>query len=212
LPEAVSGQEPIAVTEMKGQCAGIGNSDDCAQAIERRQVPLSHGRVRRDSTGLHLRLTSGTTLSVPDDTVDTAGAWPTWFHYIGISSALGYYVLWAQHVEGAAIRLVNARTGWSVLIPDLPVVSPDRGRFVTTATTFERGDPERLQVWRVEADTLRREWGFVPNYWVPEKVRWLSNRSFEFVHTRLEPTTAVREAVDTAEIDSGGHWVTRLGP
>src|SRR2546427_5860382 len=132
LPEAASGQEPIPVTEMKGPCAGIGNSDDCARVIERRQVPLSHGRVRRDSTGLHLRLTNGTTLSVPDDTV---GAWPTWFHYIGVSSALGYYVLWAQHVEGGSIRLVNARTGWSVLIPDLPIVSPNRRHFVTTSMT-----------------------------------------------------------------------------
>jgi hypothetical protein len=41
-------------------------------------------------------------------------------------------------------------------------------------------------------------------------VRWLSNRSFEFAHSRLEPTIAI--VVDTAAIDSTGQWATRLEP
>ena len=157
-------------------------------------------------------IANGTMLSVVDDTVDTARAWPTWFHYMGFSSALGYYVLWAQHIEGASIRLVNARTGWGVTIADLPIVSPDGRHFVTATQAMERYNPERLVVWRVAGDTLRREWGFVPDSWVPDEVRWLSNRSFKFAHMQLGLNSAVRAAVDTAEIDSAGHWTTRLGP
>jgi hypothetical protein len=77
---------------------------------------------------------------------------------------------------------------------------------------MERYNPERLIVWRVDGDTLQREWGLVPDYWVPDEVRWLSNRSFEFAHIQLGLNSATRAAVDTAEIGATGQWSTRLGP
>jgi hypothetical protein len=200
-------QRPIPVIDGQGLCATIHNSSDCAHAIEIRQISLSRGRVRRDSVGLHLRLANGRVVKVVDD---SSGPRPTGFYYVGMCPTLGYYVLSAQYDEGSSIRLMNAVTGWSVFIDDVPIVSPDRRRFVTISLGQERYDPERLQVWRVEDDTLRKEWGFVPIYSDPHDVRWLSNRSFEFTHSRFEPTIAV--VVDTAEIDAAGHWTTRLGP
>ena len=200
-------QEPIPLATGQPLCKTILNTSDCAHAIEARQIPLSHGRARRDRLGLHLRLTNGRTKSVVDD---TASAQPTGFFYLGVCSALGYYVLSAQYDEGSAVHLVNARTGWSVEIANLPTVSPDRRRFVTLSLGHERYDPERVQVWLVQGDTLRKEWSLVPEYDDPHDVRWLSNRSFEFAHSRFEPTIAI--VVDTAAIDSTGQWATRLGP
>jgi hypothetical protein len=127
-----------------------------------------------------------------------------------VCSALGYYVLSAQYDEGSAVRLVNARTGWSVEIAGLPTVSPDRRRFVTLSLGHERYNPERVQVWLVQGDTLRKEWSLVPEYDDPHDVRWLSNRSFEFAHSRFEPTISI--VVDTAAIDSTGQWASRLEP
>jgi len=134
---------------------------------------------------------------------DTARESPIYFFYLGMCSDLGYYVLWAQPYEGHFIRLVNARTGWSTLVDDMPMISPDRRRFVTVALDREVHSNPELVVWRVDGDTLRREWDLVPTYWTPEHIRWLSNRSFAFAHG---------EAVDTAEIDRAGRWTTRLGP
>jgi hypothetical protein len=203
-------QAPIPVTEGEGICAKILNSDDCATAIEARQIPLTHGRVRRDSAGLQLRLSNGRTLTVVNDTVDTSGAWPSWFHYLGTSDALGYHVLWAQHTEGGTIRIVNARSGWSADISDLPIASPDRRRFVTASQAMERYNPERLQVWRVEGDTLRPEWSLVFDFAeVPGEVRWLSARSFEFARMRALIGAFQREALDTVELNSIGVWSIR---
>ena len=160
--------------------------------------------MRRDSVGLHLRLTNGKMVTVVDDVVDTAGAWPTWFHFMGVSSVLGYYVLFAQYKEGSSIYLVNGRTGWRVMVDGLPVASPDGSRFVTTSLSDLYYNPERLQVWRVDRDTLRREWGLTPERSYPHHVRWLSNRTFEFARTN----GFVPEGVDTAQLDKMGHWVT----
>jgi len=198
------------VTEGEGISRNILNSGYCAQAIEVRQISQSHGQARRDSAGLHLRLANGTTLNVVDDTADTAGAWPVWFSFLGTSSGIGYYVLWAQHTEGYAIRLISTRTGWSTVVHDLPIVSPDRRRFVTATQIMVRYNPERIAVWRVEGDTLRHEWGLETMDWVPDRVHWLSSRSFEF--DRMSPVIAalVREATDTAELDATGTWVSRV--
>ncbi len=205
--QLVSAQDPIPVAEGEGLCDAIHNSGECAAAIEAHQIPLSRGRVRRDGAALRLRLTSGQVLSVANDTV---GRGALFYSFLGFCPRLGYYALWAQRYEGHFIRLVNARTGWSVLVDDMPTVSPDARRFVTLALEMEVRLNTDIVVWRVDGDTLRREWEFQPEYSDPHDVRWLSNRSFEFAHSRSSPTIAV--VVDTAEIGAAGQWVTRLGP
>jgi hypothetical protein len=208
LARLACAQDPIPVTDGEGLCQTILNSGDCAAAIEAQQIQRSHGRVRRDSAALHLRLATGGILDVVQDTVGPSGGFD--YFFLGLSQRLGYYVLWAQPYEGHYIRLVNARTGWSTLVDDLPTVSPDGRRFVTLALDREVHISTTIVVWHVEGDTLRKEWDFAPNYTDPHDVRWLSNRSFEFVHSRSSPTIAV--VVDTASIDSTGQWGSRLGP
>src|SRR5438034_751611 len=200
-------QDPLTVTDGEGLCQGILNSAQCAAAVEAHHIPLSHGRVRRDSAALHLRLTTGRILDVVQDTVGQSGVY---YFFLGLSPKLGYYVRWAQLYEGHHIRLVNSRTGWSTLVDDMPTVSPDGRRLVTLALDREVRLTTNIVVWHVEGDTLRKEWDFVPDYTDPHDVRWLSNQSFEFAHSRSSPTIAV--VVDTAAIDRTGQWLTQLGP
>ena len=176
-------KDPLTVTDGEGLCQGILNSAQCAAAVEAHQIPLSHGRVRRDSAALHLRLTTGRILDVVQDTVGQSGVY---YFFLGLSPKLGYYVRWAQLYEGHHIRLVT--------------LALDREVRLTT----------NIVVWHVEGDTLRKEWDFVPDYTDPHDVRWLSNQSFEFAHSRSSPTIAV--VVDTAAIDRTGQWLTQLGP
>src|SRR5260370_16490075 len=60
-------QEPIPVATGQPLCKTILNTSDCAHAIEARQIPLSHGRARRDRLGLHLRLKNARTQTVAND-------------------------------------------------------------------------------------------------------------------------------------------------
>ncbi len=152
-------------------------------------------------------MTSGRVVNLAHDTV---GQSALYFFFLGLWPRFGYYVLWAQPYEGHFIRLVNARTGWSVFVDDMPVLSPDARRFVTIARDREVDLNTDITVWRIDGDTLRKEWDFVPEYSDPHNERWVSNRSFEFAHSVSSPTIAV--VVDTAEIDATGQWVTRRGP
>jgi hypothetical protein len=209
LTQSVPAQEAPSPAERSELCGQAGISIECARTIEARQIPLSHGWAQRDRLGLHLRLTSGKTITVVNDSM---GSTPMWFYYFGRCSALGYYVLSAQWDEGSSMRLLNSTTGWTVLVDDIAAVSPDRRRFVTTSINLEHRSVERLQVWRIAGDTMQHEWGLEARTWLPGEVRWVSNRAFEFSHMRVELPAIERLVVDTATVDSAGRWTTRLGP
>jgi hypothetical protein len=117
---------------------------------------------------------------------------------------VGYYVLFVQYYAGSAIGLVNELRGWSKIVSDIPIPSPDRRRLITPFATMH--DSAGVVVWSIEGDTLRQEWSIGSTLWNPHGVRWLSNRSFVFERNLFQ----VQGPVDTAEVDNKGHWSTRL--
>jgi hypothetical protein len=145
-------------------------------------------------------------MTVSADTAEDAYAVP---YYIGTLSTLGYYVLFIQHYEGSAVQLINVRTGWSTYLRDMPILSPDRRRFVVAEQNPERYDPQRLQIWHVERDTLRLEWGLTPkgDAWIPDSVRWLSSSSFRFVRG-APPEGPEQWTPDTAKLNTRKAWTT----
>lgn len=73
--------------------------------------------------------------------------------------------------EGHGFLLANARTGGRTTLTAVPVVSPDRSRFVTASVDLEVGYvPNLLQVWRLAETGPNREfelrgtqsWGRLP--------------------------------------------------
>ncbi len=172
------GQEPIAVDLGRGRCRTIQNTQECARAIEAQQLRQSAGRARRQNGALQLRLSSGRWLTVAND---TTSEWPSWFEYLGYLKSMEHFVLWQQHPEGNSIRLVNASNGKAVSVDDMPIVSPDRRRFLTASLDLESGfNPNRLVVWRLKPDTILQEATFGADDWGADSVVWFSPTAFRF--------------------------------
>jgi len=201
LVRGASAQAPVPVAPGEGACKEIVNSGDCARLLEPRQIAMSGKRVQRDGDQLQLRLKGGTYKKFE---AISRGAESVAFYYLGILEPIGYYVLFVQYYERSAIGLLNELRGWSKIVSDIPIPSPDGRRLITPFSTMN--DSSGLVVWIAEGDTLRREWSVGSTRWNPHGVRWISNRSIAFERNLgLTPGPA-----DTAEVDSRGRWTSRL--
>lgn len=159
---------PPDAGERARTCEGLRNSAECAKAVERRQLGRTGDDVRRTEQGLSLALAAGERLLVEDDTL---AEWPTFYRYLGFLSPPGYYVLHAQHPEGADVRIVDRTTGWSRVLSAVPRPSPD-GRRVALASGGAYS-PNSIRIYRVAAGTLAAEWGTAPDApWKPDEVVW----------------------------------------
>ncbi len=202
LVSGVSAQVPVPVAPgEEGPCKEIFNSEECARVLEPRQIALSGNRVKRDGGQLELRLQGGTYRKFEPI---SRGAERVAFYYLGILEPIGYYVLFVQYYERSAIGLLNEVRGWSKTVSDIPIPSPDGRRLITPFSTVN--DSSGLVVWIAEGDTLRREWSVGSRRWNPHGVRWVSNRSIAF-ERNLGLTAG---PADTVEVDSKGHWTSRL--
>ncbi len=208
---AANAQVPLPVVPTDGLCRAIDNTYDCAQAVEAHQLDRSGGRASRLRGVLRLRLDNGRLFTIRDDTTRFG---PTEYSFLGHLPKPDYFVLHAQFVEGNAIRLVNARTGWSVFVDDLPVPSPDATRLVTASLALEAAfNPNRLAVWIVDADTIKREWALEPQEWGPAEPQWLTALSFRVIRmhvARQPPYPTV--PLDTVEVvRRGAAWGLGFG-
>jgi len=112
---------------------------------------------------------------------DTTSDWPSRFEYLGYLKSIDHYVLWQQHPEGNSIRLVNGRNGKANSVDDMPIVSPDRQRFLTASLDLESGfNPNRLVVWRLRSDTIVQEATFGADDWGADSVAWITTTAFRF--------------------------------
>jgi hypothetical protein len=201
LVQGASAQAPVPVAPGEGPCREVFNSGDCARLLEPRQIAMSGKRVQRDGDQLQLRLKGGTYKKFE---AISRGAESVAIYYLGILEPIGYYVLFVQYYERSAIGILNEVRGWSKIVSDIPIPSPDGRRLITPFSTMN--DSSGLVVWIAEGDTLRQEWSTGSTLWNPHSVRWLSNRSFAFERNLFQ----VQGPVDTAEVDNKGHWSTRL--
>jgi hypothetical protein len=197
----VRAQAPVLVVPGEGPCEEIFNAGECARLLEPRQIAMSGSRVQRDGDQLQLRLKGGTYRKFE---AISRGAESVAFYYLGTLEPIGYYVLFVQYYERNAIGLLNELRGWSTIVSDIPIPSPDGRRLITPFSTMN--DSSGLVVWIAEGDTLRREWSVGSRRWNPHGVRWVSNRSIAFERNVGE----MPGPADTAEVDSKGHWTSRL--
>ena len=90
------------------------------------------------------------------------------------------YVLHAQYYEGDAWLLVSRKNGARTRISGLPVVSPDKRRFVTGSYDLEADyNPNEVVVWKIGDDgSFKMEWKAEPREWGPTFLKWLSPTQF----------------------------------
>ncbi len=69
--------------------------------------------------------------------------------------------------------LVDLRSGDTIAVPDAPVVSPGGKRLAVTSMDFENGyAPTVVEMWRVDADSLRLEWREQSGESYPDNTGW----------------------------------------
>ena len=97
-------------------------------------------------------------------------------YYLGLLERPSYYILFVQYYEGGAIRAVSTRSGWTGIIDNMPVPSPNALHVaVSSYGGLGRYDSNRLTIWRVVGDALEKEWSIEPDQWGPGEIRWLDN-------------------------------------
>lgn len=106
-------------------CKGINNSFECAQAIERIQLPKYAEFVERKGDTLVIRLKNGQSRQIknrgkPGDLDDSV----TFYSFRDYFSDEDILVVEVQHWEGGAYLLINAMTGKERYIDDIGDVLP----------------------------------------------------------------------------------------
>ena len=155
-------------------CQGLLNSYECAQAIERAQLPRYPRQATRDRDRLKLTLKNGKAVVLKN----TAGVSGVSYSFRDYLQGLGYFLVHVQLCEGDAYLMVNDQTGQRQFIHDLPIISPDKTRLVTISMDLEaQYNPNAIQIWRLAPGKMVREWSREIKGWGPAGGAWLDHHT-----------------------------------
>ncbi len=145
----------------------INNSEECATLIERQEIGHTNGAVVRNGTQLLVKAKANTVRLA-----DSGGEEGESYHYLHYFPDLNQYLIYKQYSEGGAFYVIDARSGAEVQIPDVPTPSPDGRRFV--ASSHNLLEEPVTEIWRIDADQPRKEWGYAPKGWAGGRAQWVS--------------------------------------
>jgi hypothetical protein len=164
-------------------CAGIDNSFECAQVIERNQLqkPEYARMVTRQGERLNFKLRTGGSLTLENSgNADDGSA--TKYSFRDHLPEIGYYLVHCQYYEGSEYLMINDRSGKRFKLQQIPAVSPDRRRIATaSAGLFGCCGPNAVQVWRVTSGGLVLEQTIEPKGWEPSDAEWVDNRTIRLI-------------------------------
>lgn len=150
--------------------------------MERHQLARRIYGVTRQEQELRIELSNAKCVVLHDHEQQDDPTQVVQYSYRDHLSSIGYHVIAVQYWEGDAYLLVDERNGRRHFIDDVPVIAPDRRRLVTASDGGEAGYvPTRVEVWRVEPDTLVKEWSYAPKgCWVLSEPRWQGEDTIVF--------------------------------
>ncbi|HKZ03297.1 MAG TPA: hypothetical protein VI750_06505 [Pyrinomonadaceae bacterium] len=165
-------------TQLNLLCAGIDNSYECAQAIERHQLQKSEysPAVKRAGSSLRLQLRSGRSVSLRDFQKRGDEASVVKYSFRDYLRDLGYFLIHRQFYEGDDYLMIQDTTGRRYELQNVPVVSPDKRRLVTASNGISGGyNANALQIWRLTLRGMVLEQTIEPNDWGPSDAEWIDN-------------------------------------
>lgn len=156
-----------------------GDSDNSyrrAQHLEAKQLAKGVPGVRRKDKSIFLKTRDGREVQLDDGSGDSTPS----YSFYDVVPALDSYVLHAQYYEGNAWLVVSRLTGTKVEINGLPVVAPNKRRFVTGNFDLDAHyTPNDVVIWTHGDDgAIKQEWKIEPKDWGPTYLRWLSSTKF----------------------------------
>jgi hypothetical protein len=205
-----------ASSELWNICVGINNPYACAQAIEQHQLKREIKGLKRKKNQLMIRLDNGTLLTLVNkgnpkyDDTSMAN-----FSYIEYLPAIGYHLVHVMYYEGDSYVLINGKDGKKTDIQNIPIISPDNLRFVTASSDLEAEyNPTEIQIWRITAGGLFKEFSFKPSGWGPESPRWKNQNEVSitkvFLSNRPSEVVSIRQGQKGWQLeDKPNHRVVR---
>ena len=171
--------------QLNHACKNIQNSYECAQAVEKKQLPRYPQLVSRQGGTLRLALKSGGGVELKD--VAANDEKDTYYSFREFFPDLGYYLVHVQYFEGDAYLMVNHQTGERFTLHDLFLLSPDRKRLATLSLDLEAGyNPNGVQIWGITPEKMTLEWNYESKEWGPSHGAWKDNDTLIFSKTALD--------------------------
>lgn len=101
--------------------------------------------------------------------------------FAGTRDPLPAYVVVRQYVpEGGTVLMVDRRTGAVTKLDAPPSPSPDGKRFATASLDLVAGhSPNRIRIYRMEADRPVVEWEIEPREWGAQNPVWLDENTVQ---------------------------------
>ena len=129
-------------------CKGIDNAGNCAEAIEKKQLPKYKDAITRtDSNTIKIKATEGKTIVLKNFS-DPDG--DNWYYFRDFIPEINQFLFRVQLGEGNYYLLVNKRDGNQTKIDDLPVISPGCDEFITCSEDLDANyNPNRMQIWKL---------------------------------------------------------------
>jgi tetratricopeptide (TPR) repeat protein len=179
LPPEMAQTAARAGAQLDELCAGIDNSYECAQAIEEHQLKNSEHarRVIRRGGELRLKLNNGRWQTLKDYQKANEDDSVIQYNFREYLPELGYFLVHRQFYEGRDYLMIHDASGRGFPLQDVPVVSPDRRRLITTSNGIIGGyDPNEIQIWRATPRGLVLEQTIKPQGWGPSGANWIDNQ------------------------------------
>ena len=186
---------------------GAWATTDSGLAAERREFAAAPHAVSRSGRDLLVELADGGVARLRDCYSD--GDLYISYRYAGFLQALATHLIDVGYYEGHAILLLGDRHWGAYRTYGLPVLSPDSAHFATSAIDVESTeDPNSLEVWRVAADTLVREFDIEPDgqEWGPSSPRWVSPTVLEFWRVLGQQSDSAGDSSKAYLVQRGGTW------
>ncbi|MDH5474584.1 MAG: hypothetical protein OEX22_02720 [Cyclobacteriaceae bacterium] len=161
-----------------------------ALEIERYLLKTQSNHVKRDSSGLHVKLKHGDwRLLSLDPLADEADN--TFEYYF---SDIGFYSIRVQWGEGNGYKLINHIDGTETNLFGRPYFSPDGHYVISVNMDFEAGYSQNgFQLFRNENGKLKHLGNYEPSEWGPYSAKWidnyrliLKNQTFDFKNVNID--------------------------
>jgi hypothetical protein len=172
---------PPTQADVARLCGEAEGPAHCGRLVESEQLKRLPGLATRDGNRLRITLfPSGMTEFADVETPSGGTSYALWDYF----NELNAVVLWTTKDEDTGFLLLQRASGKQTPLPAEPVVSPDRQRLATADFCPTRCE-NRLAVWRVSRDGVRRELEWrAPETWSDASVRWKDADTLTVEYTR----------------------------
>ena len=184
--------DPRLTAELNRACKNIQNSHECAQAVEKAQLPRYLHQVSRQGKILRLTLKTGKVVELKDVDIDAKKHYDqvdkiVCYNFREYLRDLGYFLIHVQFWEGGEYLMVNDQNGQLYHLPDLFLLSPDRQRLATLLMS-EAYVPTSIKIWRITPEKMTQEYSLEPEDWGPKDGAWQDNDTLTFTKTSYDLT------------------------